>query len=145
MGPRLIAVLASLVLLAACGGEDAATTTTVSTTTTTVVAGGGVDETRTAAANTVRAFMAARRDGSDAERFLTAEGAEVYPEQIPLYDVATEEVGELRLADASSYEATVLITDDDGEQRTELIFIGPGEIDGEAVELAVRGGAVQDG
>lgn len=146
MGRRsLTALVVLLAVVTACGGQDDTTTTTVAETTTTVVDGGGVDEARTDATNTVRSFMAARRDGSGAEQFLTAEGAEVYPERISLYDVAVEEVGELRLADASSYEATVVVTDDEGGTRTELIFVGPGEVDGEPVDFAVRGGVVDDG
>lgn len=145
---RTIPVLLVLLLVAlACGGEDETTPTTSpegATTSTTVVDGGGVDLDRTEATNTVRSFMAARRDGSGAEQFLSAEGAEVYPDEIALYDVAAEDVVELRLADATSYEATVVVVDDDGVERTELIFVGPAEIDGEAVAFAIRGGAIED-
>lgn len=142
---RIAAIAAITVVVAACGGDDEATPTTVDTndtTTTTTPVGAEADQAE--ASNVLRSFMAARRDGSGAEQYLTAEGAEVYPEQIPLYDVATEEVGELRMADASSFEGTVVITTDDGGTRTELIFVGPGEIDGEPVAFAVRGGAIDD-
>jgi hypothetical protein len=88
-------------------------------------------------------FMDARVEGSGAEAFLTEFAADVFPDEIALYDVASYEIGAVEAADANSFEVTVDVTDDEGDTRTETLFVGPGEsADGEQLPYAVRGGVV---
>ncbi len=139
----LAAVLAVAVFVASgCGDDDTADGTTTTTTTTTIAEGdpgGGVDDAGVEALIAVGSFMDARVLGSGAEAFLTDEAREIYPDEIPLYDVAEFEVGDSLGADANSFEITVEVVDDDGDVRTETMFVGPGEIDGDPSPFAIRG------
>jgi hypothetical protein len=150
------AIMAVVVVGAvACGSDGEATdvtpttttttsTTTTSTTTTTTVdtpgpGGQPADEANAA----VVGFMNARAAGFGADGFLTAEGAEVYATSIELYDVASFDVTGLDAADASSFQATVDITDTDGGTRTETLFVGPGTtVGGVSEPMVIRGGVV---
>lgn len=138
----LAAVLAIAVFaVSGCGDDDTAdgTTTTTATTIPEGDPGGGVDDPGVEASIAVGSFMNARVAGSGAEAHLTDEAREIYPDEIPLYDVAEFEVGDALGADANSFEITVEVVDDDGDARTETMFVGPGEIDGELSPFAIRG------
>lgn len=88
----------------------------------------------------VASFMEARVSGDGADAWLTDTAREVYPDEIELYDVAAFQLAEVYGADANSFEVSVEVTTDDGGERTETLFVGPAEVDGEQVPFAIRGG-----
>jgi hypothetical protein len=146
-----IATVSLLVLsgvASSCGDDDsttttmadngAMTTTTTTTTTTTAPPGAGVDDPEREALHAVRGFMDARVDGSGAEGYLTDQAVENLGDDVVLYGVTSYEVGPLLGADANSYEVSVEVLDGDGD-RTETLFVGPGEVKGELVPFAIRG------
>jgi hypothetical protein len=145
---RWILTMTTISLLVLSGvasgcGDDDSTATTVSdngatTTTETGPPGAGVDDPEREALHAVRGFMDARVDGSGAEEYLTDQAVETVGDDVVLYGVTSYEVGPLLGADANSYEVSVEVVDGDGD-RTETLFVGPGEVDGELVPFAIRG------
>jgi hypothetical protein len=150
MRRTLISALAvvSLIALGACGDDDGATSDGGTTTAAEAPDDGTEPEVpdaedpadATDPEEAVRWFMDARVAGSGAEAHLTENGATIYPADIDLYEVASYEVGAIEQADANSFEVTVEVTDDEGDTRTETLFVGPGEsVDGASLPFAVRG------
>jgi len=96
---------------------------------------GAADE--AGATEIVEAFMEARVAGGGADAYLT-EGA-VGAFGVSLYEVDAFAVASVEAADANSFEVTVVVTGPDGTERTELLFVGPGQpVEGSGT-VVVRG------
>lgn len=85
----------------------------------------------------VEAFMEARVAGGGANAYLTEDAVGAFGSS--LYEVETFTVGSVEAADANSFEVTVVVTGPDGAERTELLFVGPGQpVEGSGT-VVVRG------
>ncbi|MCC5951181.1 MAG: hypothetical protein JJU45_03705 [Acidimicrobiia bacterium] len=146
---------ALLVGAGACGGDDADTDAADEVTTTTVGTDTTLDGERDdavedaapdedAARAVVDAFMDARVESAgDAEEFLTPISNEQFTDDLALYDVASYEIAAVEGADANSFEVTVDVVDENGDERTETLFVGPGEtIAGDQEAYVIRGVAL---
>lgn len=88
----------------------------------------------------VQAFMDARASGTGAEAWLASDAVEAFGPS--LYDVVSSAVVGFNAADANSYEVFVDVTGLDGTQRTEILFVGPGQPVVGGASVVVRGVAL---